>query len=87
MFDFEKLDVYTQARTYVRQVLDYLSAEDLSGDAYLLELLKKSAVRIPILIAEGVGRMVPEEKRQSYKTARSALFESVATLHLLQDLK
>ena len=85
MFDFEKLEVYTHTRKMAHTVLAHLqSHRDM--DPVLYDKLKEAVSNVVINLVQGTSRMVNEDKRQFYTSARGAAFESVALLQLLMDL-
>jgi four helix bundle protein len=84
MFDFEKLDVYQEVRTLNAKVLRWM-LNSAGVDTYLTDQLKRASLKALLNLAEGTGRMNNADKRKYYVDARSAVFESVAALHLLFD--
>ena len=84
MFDFEKLEVYAHVRQLVARILAFIDEQDGLDDE-LSTKLKEAAMRMLLLLAEGTGRMVQKDKLHFYTTARSAVFESVAILHIMLD--
>jgi four helix bundle protein len=85
MFDFEKLDAYTQARSTVKQVLFFLFQQNHHLDPYLVDQLKRAAISITLNLAEGTGRMSKGDKRHFYTIARGSVYECVALLQILLD--
>ncbi len=86
MFDFEKLDVYQIVKNQNLRVLSILKTnKDI--DPYLVDQWKRSSLSILFNLAEGTGRMTDQDKRHFYTVARGSVYESVAILSLLNDLK
>jgi four helix bundle protein len=85
MFDFEKLEVYQVARNLNRDVLKYLLS-DSQMDGSVKDRWKHSSMNTVLLLAEGVGKMTDADKRASFTSARSAVYECVSLLHLASDL-
>ena len=86
MFDFEKLDVYQIVKSQNLKVLSILKTNKLI-DPYLMDQWKKASLSILLNLAEGTGRMAEEDKRHFLTIARGSVYESVAILGLLNDLK
>lgn len=83
-FQFEKLEVYQKALDWV-EVVESL-CESLKGKASysLIDQLSRSALSIPLNIAEGNGRWHKGEKRQLFWIARGSVFECVPIIQVLQ---
>ena len=86
MFDFEKLDVYKIVKDQNLKVLSILKSNK-SIDPYLMDEWKRSSLSILLNLAEGTGRMAEQDKRHFLTIARGSVYESVAILGLLNDLK
>lgn len=86
MFDFEKLDVYTQIRGLNEKVLSFLYNQ-ANIDPFIRDQFQRASVNIALNLAEGTGRMAVDEKRSFYTKARSSTFECVAILHIIYDQK
>ena len=86
MFDFERLEVYGYARALVNKVLIFL-ADKQQIDPFFEKKLKSTVTSMLFNLAEGTGRMTHADKRQYLTVARSSVFESVAVLHTMLDLK
>ena len=87
MFDFEKLEVYSCTRQLVREVLTNIYQQQAELDPDLARQLKTSATNIILHLADGTGKMTNADKRQAFTTARGCVFECVAVLQLMYDLK
>ena len=85
MFDFEKLEVYNEARELNRLVFRKVIIP-ASGDSYLLDQLKRAQVSVLLNISEGTGRMTRPDKKRFYVMARSSVNEVVALLQIMHDL-
>ena len=85
MFDFEKLEVYNEARELNRLVFKNVILKG-QGDPYLLDQLKRAQVSILLNISEGTGRMTKPDKKRFYVMARSSVNEVVALLQVMRDL-
>jgi len=86
MFDFEKLDVYQIVKSQNLKVLSILQTNKLI-DPYLMDQWKRASLSILLNLAEGMGRMAESDKRNFLTIARGSVYESVAILGLLNDLK
>jgi four helix bundle protein len=85
MFDFEKLEVYDHLRTLNNQM--FIKVLPQIKDQYLHDQLKRAQMSTLLSLAEGTGHMTRLDKKQFYTVARSSLFEVVAILQVLLDLK
>lgn len=85
VFDFEKLEVYQEMRGVNLKVLKHLFTQQADLDPYLQDQFKRASLSALLNLAEGTGRMASPDKKQSYITARSSVFECVAILQILLD--
>ncbi len=85
MFDFEKLEVYNEARALNRKVFKDIILL-AKGDQYLYDQLKRAQISILLNISEGTGRMTKPDKKRFYVMARSSVNEVVSLLQVLLDL-
>ncbi len=77
MFDFEKLDLYTELKQL--NLMVYQTIKDLKEvDPYVIEQWKRASLSSVLNLDEGTGRMTPTEKMQFYTSARGNVFECVA---------
>jgi len=83
MFDFEKLEVYTKAKTFNLHIQKFLQAGTL--DNTTRNQLRRACLSIPLNIAEGSGRKTKADKRNFFVIARGSVFECVAICDLLKD--
>ena len=84
MFDFEKLEVYQEMRGVNLKVLKHLFTHK-ALDPYLQVQFKRASLSALLNLAEGTGRMTSPDKKKSYITARSSVFECVAILQIMHD--
>ncbi|MEZ5045663.1 MAG: four helix bundle protein [Chitinophagaceae bacterium] len=84
MFDFEKLDVYQEAKKLNKDVLTYLFTNTI--DSYIQEQWKRATMSMMLHLAEGTGRMPNNEKKHFYTISRSSVFECVAIMDILMGL-
>lgn len=85
MFDFEKLDVYTEIKQLNQDVLTFIFS--LKSDAYIIDKWKRATISIMLNLSEGTGRMTNSDKRNFYIKARSSVFESVSLMDILHGQK
>ncbi len=84
MFDFEKLEVYSKAKSYNKEVIRLISSLNL--DRNTQDQLRRASFSIMLNIAEGSGRFTNPDKRKFYIIARGSAFECVAIFDFLKDL-
>ncbi len=87
MFDFERLEVYGYARELVRKVLYFIATNSDSLEPHFAEKLKSTITSVLFNLAEGTGKMTHADKRHFLTISRSSVFETVAVLHVMLDLK
>ena len=86
MFDFEKLEVYQVVKSQNLKALTFLNKA--SGiDTYIKDQWKRASLSILTNLAEGTGRMSTQDKKHFYTMARGSVFECVALLAVLHDMK
>lgn len=83
MFDFEKLEVYSKAKVFNRNVALFLENTNVSKNKK--DQLERAAFSIMLNIAEGSGRFTKPDKRNFYIIARGSAFECVAIFDYLLD--
>jgi four helix bundle protein len=83
MFDFEKLTVYTKAKSYNLEVSNFFKQTNL--DMAVKNQLRRSSLSIVLNIAEGTGRKTRPDKRNFFVIARGSVFECVAIFDILKD--
>jgi four helix bundle protein len=86
VFDFEKLEVYQVVKGQNLKVLALIS-QSTSIDLYLKDQWKRASLSILLNLAEGTGRMSVQDKKHYYMIARGSVFECVAILNLLFEMK
>lgn len=84
MFDFEKLNVYKEAKNLNKEILGFLR-ENKQIDSYIRDQLKRASVSIVINIAEGSGKFSRADKRNFYTIARGSIYECVSLTELMAD--
>ena len=84
MLNFQKLDVYQCATTYLA-LSPKLAAQIPRGYGELADQLRRAALSIPLNIAEGSSRFSADGAR-FYGIARGSALESVAVLDAMESL-
>ncbi|MFM2385530.1 MAG: hypothetical protein RL660_287 [Bacteroidota bacterium] len=84
MFDFEKLDVYSEIKQLNKEVLGFIYGS--LKDDYLRDQWKRATMSIMLNLAEGTGRMSSSEKKHFYTISRSSVFECIAIMDVLVSL-
>ena len=83
--DHERLDVYQLARELARAG-NTLVQQVPSGRADLIDQFRRTALSIPLNIAEGGGEYAPREKARFYRIAKRSATECAAVLDHMVDL-
>jgi four helix bundle protein len=83
MFDFEKLEVYRQAKTFNHNVQKFIVKASL--DNTTKHQLRRASLNIVLNIAEGSGRNSKADKRNFVVIARGSTFECVAIFDVLKE--
>jgi four helix bundle protein len=84
MFDFEKLDVYLKAKTFNKQVYNYLQHQkDL--DRTTKDQLRRASFSIMLNIAEGSSRFSKSDRKNFFIIARGSAFECAAIFEFLKE--
>ena len=86
-YGFEKLEVYQDARIYVRQVYLLTSTFSEKEKYGLCSQLQRAAVSIVSNIAEGVSRNSTKEQIRFIEIAYGSLMEVYCQLYIAIDLK
>ncbi|MHC1707367.1 MAG: four helix bundle protein [Bacteroidales bacterium] len=86
MFDFERLELYQIVKNQTIKVLSFLQ-QNKSLDPYIIDQWKRSNLSIYLNLIEGTGRMSEADKKHFLTISRGSVYESVAILNLLKDLK
>jgi four helix bundle protein len=82
MFDFEKLDVYQEAKSLNELVIHHIFNH--VKDDYINHQWKRSTMSIVLNLAEGTSRISSSEKKHFYTVSRSSVFECVAIMDILR---
>ena len=85
MFDFEKLDIYSKAKSFNSEVRAFINSSTL--DRTTIDQLRRASFSIVLNIAEGSGRFSKADRRNFFVIARSSIFECIAILDVLKDEK
>ncbi|MFT6815819.1 MAG: four helix bundle protein [Sphingobacteriales bacterium] len=85
MFDFEKLTVYSKAKSYNNKISGFIENNNLSR--IVQNQLSRASFSIMLNIAEGSGRFSKPDKRNFFVIARGSSFECVAIFDFLKDQK
>ncbi len=80
-FDHEKLRVYQAAIRFVTWTYDLSSGRELP--TVVKNQLERSAVSIPLNIAEGNGKSSPRDRCRYFEIARGSALESAAAIDIL----
>ena len=83
MFDFEKLQVYSKAKSFNAGIRHFL--KEVKTDRECKDQLRRAAFSIVNNLAEGSGRFTNPDRRNFYVISRSSLFECIAILDVLKD--
>jgi four helix bundle protein len=83
MFDFEKLTVYSKAKSFNLEVPRFLKEKPF--DSTVKNQLRRAALSIVLNIAEGSGRKTRPDKRNFFIISRGSVFECVAIFDILKD--
>ncbi|KAA3620951.1 MAG: four helix bundle protein [Bacteroidetes bacterium] len=82
MFDFEKLDLYQHLKRLSVDILKFL-ATDKSIDEDQKQQFKDAVLKSLFLLAESTAKMKVPKKKDLLVASRSAIFESVAILQVI----
>ena len=77
------LEVYRRAVEFADKVL-FLTEKTERRNEFLSDLLRRTAVSIPLILAEGCGRSHAEAGRESLAAARGACFKCLPLLFFLK---
>jgi len=84
MFEFEKLTVYTKAKSFNKEVNTFLTTRTLDSTTH--HQLRRASFSIMLNIAEGSGRSTNKDKRHFFVMSRGSAFECVAIFDYLKDI-
>jgi four helix bundle protein len=85
MFDFEKLDIYQHLKRLSIDILKFC-ADDPSNNLFYKDQLKEAVLKALFNLAESTARMNSGEKKKYLVNSRSAVFESVAILQIIDGM-
>ena len=85
-YGFEKLEVYQDARIYVRQVYVVTSTFSETEKYGLCSQLQRAAVSIVSNIVEGTSRVSNKEKERFIEIAYGSLLETFCQFQIAVDL-
>lgn len=80
-FDFQKLEVYKKAKTFHVECNAILRA--CRNQRHVKDQLARASYSIVLNIAEGSGRMSPNDRRNFFTMARASIFECVAIFDIM----
>ncbi len=83
MFDFEKLSVYSKAKTF--NAIDRKFIKDNQLDPTTKDQFRRASFSVVLNIAEGSGRFSKPDRRNFFVIARSSIFECIAVIDVLKD--
>lgn len=83
MYDFEKLEVYRQAKSFHLRIKGIVRTLDLQNPER--NQLLRASLSIVLNIAEGAGRFSQRDKRNFYIIARGSVNECIAIVDLMKD--
>ncbi|MFN7160621.1 MAG: four helix bundle protein [Candidatus Gracilibacteria bacterium] len=83
MFDFEKLIAYKKARETYQVIQNKIPFYKLTP--IIRDQLQRALVSMVINIAEGTGKLSPNDRKNFYVIARGSTYECASLLDLIQD--
>lgn len=83
MFDFQKLEVYKNAKLFHISCRKIIETHKLP--VYTNNQLGRASLSIALNIAEGAGKFSKADRRHFFITARASVYECVAILDILHD--
>ena len=85
VLSFQRLDVYRCAIEFLALAID-LTAKSPKGYSSLADQLRRSALSVPLNIAEGAGRTSESDAARHYGIARGSAMECAAIIDALELL-
>lgn len=85
-YSFEKLDVYIDARTFVKTIYDVSSRFPESERYALTDQIRRAVVSITSNLAEGTSRSSNRDKAHFVEMSYGSLMEVVSQLQIAMDL-
>ena len=86
IFDFEKLEVWQDAKKLVKEIYLLTNCFPKSEQFGIISQLRKSALSVSLNIAEGKGRYHKKEFIQFLYLARGSLYETIALIKIIPEL-
>lgn len=83
MFDFQKLQVYSKAKSTSFQLLNLVTSPKF--DQIARDQMKRASLSIILNIAEGSSRFSNKDRRRFMIISRGSVFECAALLDYLHD--
>jgi four helix bundle protein len=80
-FDFQKLEVYRKAQIFHVECNAILRI--CKYERHVKDQLARASYSIVLNIAEGSGRMTPNDRRHFFTIARASIFECVAIFDIM----
>ncbi len=85
-FDHERLDVYQASIEFVA-IADTITSHLPRGRSYLADQLRRAALSVPMIIAEGAVEFSPKDKARFYRIALRSATECAAILDVCKVLE
>jgi four helix bundle protein len=85
--DFQQLNVWQKAHKLVLDVFEITKKFPKEERTEMVSLVRRAAMAIPTMIAEGFMRRHPKDKEYSYKMSQDAIEELKYYLILAKDLE
>jgi four helix bundle protein len=85
-YKFEKLEVWKDARLYVKQIYNLTSSFPDKERFGLMSQLQRAAISVPSNIAEGLSRQSNKEQLRFLEIAYGSLMETYCQLYIALDL-
>jgi four helix bundle protein len=80
-FDFQKLEVYKKAQIF--HVTCNAILRSCKNERHVKDQLARASYSIVLNIAEGSGRLTPNDRRHFFTIARASIFECVAIFDIM----
>ena len=80
-FDFQKLEVYKKAQIF--HVTCNVILRSCKNERHVKDQLGRASYSIVLNIAEGSGRLTPNDRRHFFTMARASIFECVAIFDIM----
>ena len=80
-FDFQKLEVYKKAQLF--HIACNTIARSCKNERHVKDQLTRASYSIVLNIAEGSGRLSPNDRRHFFTMARASIFECVAIFDMM----